>query len=197
MSAVPQSRPFTDYKSPTLRWPTGAARKSRIAETEMPGLMAIREEYAATAAAERRAHHRLAAHDDPDRGADRDAAGARRRSALGLLQHLLDPGPRRRRDRRRAARRCSPTRARSLEEYWEYTHRIFEWPDGGYANMILDDGGDATLLLHLGTRAEKDRVGAAKPGQRRGARPLRRDQEAPRRPSPAGTPRAARRQSRA
>src|SRR5256714_13060926 len=39
----------------------------------------------------------------------------------------------------------------SLHEYWEYTHKIYEWPDGGYTNMILDDGGDATLLLHLGT----------------------------------------------
>src|SRR5512145_2032957 len=44
----------------------------------------------------------------------------------------------------------------SLEEYWDYTHRIFEWTDGGFSNMILDDGGDATLLLHLGTKAEKD-----------------------------------------
>jgi adenosylhomocysteinase len=44
----------------------------------------------------------------------------------------------------------------TLTEYWDYTHRIFEWADGGYSNMILDDGGDATLLLHLGTRAEKD-----------------------------------------
>jgi adenosylhomocysteinase len=44
----------------------------------------------------------------------------------------------------------------SLTEYWDYTHKIFEWPDGGYSNMILDDGGDATLLLHLGTRAEAD-----------------------------------------
>jgi adenosylhomocysteinase len=44
----------------------------------------------------------------------------------------------------------------SLAEYWEFTHRIFEWPDGGYSNMILDDGGDATLLLHLGSRAETD-----------------------------------------
>ncbi|HLW23758.1 MAG TPA: adenosylhomocysteinase, partial [Steroidobacteraceae bacterium] len=43
----------------------------------------------------------------------------------------------------------------TLPEYWDYTHRIFEWPEG-YANMILDDGGDATLLLHLGTRAEQD-----------------------------------------
>ena len=44
----------------------------------------------------------------------------------------------------------------SLEEYWEFTHRIFEWPDRGFSNMIVDDGGDATLLLHLGSRAEKD-----------------------------------------
>src|SRR5438874_3063860 len=44
----------------------------------------------------------------------------------------------------------------SLEEYWEFTHRIFDWPDGGFTNMILDDGGDATLLLHLGARAEID-----------------------------------------
>ncbi|MFG1294321.1 MULTISPECIES: adenosylhomocysteinase [Xanthobacter] len=43
----------------------------------------------------------------------------------------------------------------SLEDYWEYTHRIFEWGDGGLPNMILDDGGDATLLVHLGKRAEE------------------------------------------
>src|SRR4030095_182278 len=42
----------------------------------------------------------------------------------------------------------------SLAEYWEYTHKIFEWADGGHSNMILDDGGDAPLLLHLGARAE-------------------------------------------
>ena len=51
----------------------------------------------------------------------------------------------------------------SLDDYWDYTHRIFEWADGGYSNMILDDGGDATLLLHLGTRAESDASLLAKP----------------------------------
>ncbi|MDP2878673.1 MAG: adenosylhomocysteinase, partial [Sulfuricella sp.] len=56
----------------------------------------------------------------------------------------------------------------SLEEYWDYTHRIFEWPrnangEEAPANMILDDGGDATLLLHLGTRAESDLSVIAKP----------------------------------
>ena len=44
----------------------------------------------------------------------------------------------------------------SLEEYWEYTHKIFEWHDGGTPNMILDDGGDATMLIILGSEAEKD-----------------------------------------
>src|ERR1700746_2553294 len=51
----------------------------------------------------------------------------------------------------------------SLAEYWDYTHRIFEWPDGGYSNLILDDGGDATLLLHLGPRAEQDAPCIARP----------------------------------
>jgi hypothetical protein len=51
----------------------------------------------------------------------------------------------------------------SLKDYWDYTHRIFEWTDGGFSNMILDDGGDATLLLHLGARAEKDISVVAKP----------------------------------
>src|SRR5260370_13416301 len=51
----------------------------------------------------------------------------------------------------------------SLADYWDYTHRIFEWPDNGYSNMILDDGGDATLLLHLGARAESDPGLIAKP----------------------------------
>jgi adenosylhomocysteinase len=51
----------------------------------------------------------------------------------------------------------------SLEEYWDYTHKIFEWPNGEQANMILDDGGDATLLLHLGARAEVDPSLVAKP----------------------------------
>src|SRR5258707_7416611 len=52
----------------------------------------------------------------------------------------------------------------TLAEYWDYTHRIFEWPDGGHSNMILDDGGDATLLLHLGAKAEKDASLIARPG---------------------------------
>ncbi len=52
----------------------------------------------------------------------------------------------------------------SLNDYWDYTHRIFEWHDGGFPNMILDDGGDATLLLHLGLQAESNPGVLAHPG---------------------------------
>jgi adenosylhomocysteinase len=70
----------------------------------------------------------------------------------------------------------------TLADYWDYTHRIFEWADGGFSNMILDDGGDATLLLHLGARAEKD-LGAGQAVLRRRDHPLRRHQgQAGRRP---------------
>ena len=92
---------FSDYVIADLALADWGRKEIRIAETEMPGLMAIREEFAAEPAAEGRAHHRFAAHDHPDRRADRDADRARRGGALGLVQHLLDPGPRRRRDRRR------------------------------------------------------------------------------------------------
>jgi adenosylhomocysteinase len=51
----------------------------------------------------------------------------------------------------------------TLDEFWNYTHRIFEWPEGQGANMIVDDGGDATLLLHLGARAERDNTLLAQP----------------------------------
>src|SRR6266498_2314417 len=51
----------------------------------------------------------------------------------------------------------------SLEEYWEFTHKIFEWPENKFANMILDDGGDATLLLHLGAKAESEPAVLAHP----------------------------------
>ena len=113
----------------------------------------------ARAAAARRAHLRLAAHDDPDRRADRDAQGARAPTCAG---------PRATSTRRRtmrpprsppAAPRCSPIKGETLKDYWDYQHRIFEWGDGGAPNMILDDGGDATLLIHLGLRAEQGETG--------------------------------------
>ena len=65
----------------------------------------------------------------------------------------------------------------TLEEYWEYTHRILEWGDGGSPNMILDDGGDATGLVMLGSKAEQDITVLDNPRQRGGDLPVRFDQE--------------------
>ena len=75
-------------------------KEIEIAETEMPGLMAVRAEFGPSPAAQGRPRRRVPAHDDPDGGAHRDPAGAGRRSPLGFVQHLLDPGSRRRRHRR-------------------------------------------------------------------------------------------------
>ena len=146
---------FTDYRVADLALADWGRKEIRIAETEMPGLMAIREEYAAS----------------------RPLEGARITGSLHmtiqtavLIETLTALGAQVRwascnifstQDHAAAAiaRDGIPVYAykgESLEEYWQFTHRIFEWPDGGYSNMILDDGGDATLLLHLGTRAEQD-----------------------------------------
>ncbi len=130
-------------------------KEIRIAETEMPGLMAIREEFAAR----------------------KPLAGARITGSLHmtiqtavLIETLTALGAEVRwascnifstQDHAAAAIAAAgiavfAVKGESLQDYWEYTHRIFEWPDSGYSNMILDDGGDATLLLHLGAKAEKD-----------------------------------------
>jgi adenosylhomocysteinase len=133
-----------------------------IAETEMPGLMAIREEYVAR----------------------QPLAGARIAGSLHmtiqtavLIETLQALGAEVRwascnifstQDHAAAAIAAAGTpvfavKGESLEEYWEYTHRIFEWHDGGTPNLILDDGGDATLLVHLGARAEQDPTVLANP----------------------------------
>ena len=65
----------------------------------------------------------------------------------------------------------------SLAEYWDYTHRIFQWPNGQYANLILDDGGDATLLCVLGPKAEQDADFLQHHSERRGRSAFRNDQE--------------------
>ncbi len=126
-----------------------------IAESEMPGLMAIREEY----------------------GPQKPLAGARIAGCLHmtiqtavLIETLLHLGAQVRwascnifstQDHAAAAMaaRGVPVFAKkgeTLEEYWEFVHKIFEWPDGEPPNLILDDGGDATLLVILGSRAERD-----------------------------------------
>ena len=84
----------------------------------------------------------------------------------------------------------------TLDDYWEYTHRIFEWPNGQHANMILDDGGDATLLLLLGTQGREGRVADREADQRGRSRALQLDPQAPRVAARAGT-RSASRRSRA
>ena len=92
--ATPAAKGALEYKVKDLSLAEWGRKEIRLAEQEMPGLMAVREEWAGQEAPRRPAHHRQPAHDHPDRGPDRDPEGAGRRSALVLLQHLLDPGPR-------------------------------------------------------------------------------------------------------
>jgi len=126
-----------------------------IAETEMPGLMTVREEYAAA---------------QPLKGARiagslhmtiQTAVLIETLKALGADVRWASCNIYSTQDHAAAAIVAAGTpvfayKGESLEEYWEYTHRIFEWADGGTPNMILDDGGDATLLVHLGLKAESD-----------------------------------------
>ena len=107
-------------------------------------------------------------------------AGARRRRALGLLQHLLDPGPRRGRGGGRPA--TAPPRdprgvpvfawkGETLEEYWDCTERALDFGDGKGPTQIVDDGGDATLLIHKGVEFEKaGKVPAAETADSRSSR---------------------------
>ena len=163
MNAVLKSDPKADYVVADLALADWGRKEIAIAETEMPGLMAIREEYAAA----------------------RPLKGARITGSLHmtiqtavLIETLKALGAEVRwascniystQDHAAAAIAKGGTavfavKGESLEQYWDYTHRIFEWPDNGYSNMILDDGGDATLLLHLGARAETDAKAIANPG---------------------------------
>jgi len=155
MSAVPNSMKSADSTLPTYRSPSGVARKSALPKTEMPGLMAIREEYASTQPCAGRAitgslHMTI-----------QTAVLIETLQALGARVRWASCNIYSTQDHAAAAIAATGTpvfayKGESLAEYWDYTHRIFEWPDGGFSNMILDDGGDATLLLHLGTRAETD-----------------------------------------
>jgi adenosylhomocysteinase len=138
-------------------------KEIRIAETEMPGLLAIRDEFAPT---------------QPLRGARITGSLHMTIQTAVLIETLQALGAQVRwascnifstQDHAAAAIAAKGTpvfayKGESLKEYWDYTHRIFEWPDGGFSNMILDDGGDATLLLHLGTRAETDPSLLTNPG---------------------------------
>ena len=151
----PQNIIDNDYVVTDLSLADWGNKEIKIAEVEMPGLMAIRKEFALTM---------------PLKGARITGSLHMTIQTAVLIQTLEALGADVRwascnifstQDHAAAAVAANGTpvfakKGETLEEYWDYTHRIFEWRDGGYSNMILDDGGDATLLLHLGTRAEKD-----------------------------------------
>ncbi|MHB0919598.1 MAG: adenosylhomocysteinase [Thiomonas delicata] len=155
MNAVADLNTTSDCAIADITLADWGRREIRIAETEMPGLMAIREEFAAG---------------QPLRGARITGSLHMTIQTAVLIETLQALGAEVRwascnifstQDHAAAAIAASGTpvfavKGESLEDYWDYTHRIFEWSDGGYSNMILDDGGDATLLLHLGARAESD-----------------------------------------
>ncbi|MDP9089838.1 MAG: adenosylhomocysteinase [Pseudomonadota bacterium] len=138
-------------------------KEIQIAETEMPGLMAIRREFAAS---------------QPLKGARITGSLHMTIQTAVLIETLEALGAEVRwascniystQDHAAAAIAANGTsvfaiKDESLADFWDYTHRIFEWPDCGFSNMILDDGGDATLLLHLGARAERNPSLLAKPG---------------------------------
>ena len=156
-------KPAQDYHVADINLADWGRKEIRIAETEMPGLMAIREEFSLT---------------KPLRGARITGSLHMTIQTAVLIQTLEALGAQVRwascniystQDHAAAAIAANGTpvfayKGENLDEYWDYTHRIFEWPDGGFSNMILDDGGDATLLLHLGTKAEKDPSAIANPG---------------------------------
>jgi adenosylhomocysteinase len=155
MSAVLKSAATEDFKVADLALAAWGDKEIAIAETEMPGLMAIREEFKSQ---------------QPLRGARITGSLHMTIQTAVLIQTLEALGAKVRwascniystQDHAAAAIAAAGTpvfavKGESLADYWDYTHRIFEWPDAGYTNMILDDGGDATLLLHLGTTAETD-----------------------------------------
>ncbi|MYM28978.1 adenosylhomocysteinase [Duganella sp. CY15W] len=166
MNAVLKSA--QDYLVADISLAPWGNKEIKIAETEMPGLMAIREEFAAA---------------QPLKGARITGSLHMTIQTAVLIQTLEALGAQVRwascniystQDHAAAAIAANGTpvfaiKGETLDEYWEYTHRIFEWPNDAagnpvYSNMILDDGGDATLLLHLGARAEKDISVLAAPG---------------------------------
>ena len=145
---------MNDYVVKDINLADWGRKELDIAETEMPGLMATRAEYGQS---------------QPLKGA-RIAGSLHMTIQTGVLIETLKAlGADVRwascniystQDHAAAAIAAAGTpvfavKGETLEEYWEYTHRIFEWADGGAPNMILDDGGDATLLVHLGLRAEQ------------------------------------------
>jgi adenosylhomocysteinase len=158
MTASPKAAPPVtaagpDYAVKDIGLADWGRKELAIAETEMPGLMATRDEYGP---------------EQPLRGARiagslhmtiQTAVLIETLTALGADVRWASCNIYSTQDHAAAAIAAGGTpvfavKGESLVEYWDYTHRIFEWADGGTPNMILDDGGDATLLIHLGARVE-------------------------------------------
>jgi adenosylhomocysteinase len=153
---------FKDYFVKDIGLASWGRKELDIAETEMPGLMAVREEYKKS---------------QPLKGARIAGSLHMTIQTAMLIESLKALGAEIRwascniystQDHAAAAIAAAGTpvfafKGESLDEYWEFTHRIMEWRDGGTPNMILDDGGDATILIILGSKAEKDRSVIAKP----------------------------------
>ena len=162
MNAAVVDSKFTDFRVADASLAGWGRKEILIAESEMPALMAIRAEYAAA---------------KPLKGARIAGSLHMTIQTAVLIETLQALGAEVRwascnifstQDHAAAAiaARGTPVfayKGESLDEYWEFTHRIFEFADGKGPNMILDDGGDATLLVHLGIRAEKDASVLAKP----------------------------------
>ena len=164
-AATPNTQ--NDFVVADLSLASWGDKEIKIAETEMPGLMAIRDEFAAI---------------QPLKGARITGSLHMTIQTAVLIQTLEALGAQVRwascnifstQDHAAAAIAACGTpvfayKGETLDEYWEYTHRIFEWPsmngEAVYSNMILDDGGDATLLLHLGAKAETDQSVLTNPG---------------------------------
>ncbi len=154
MSAVPQNLKG-DYYVADIKLADFGRKEISIAETEMPGLMAVREEYKGR---------------QPLKGARIAGSLHMTIQTAVLIETLVALGAEVRwascnifstQDHAAAAIAAAGVpvfayKGESLVEYWDFTHRIFDWHDGSLPNMILDDGGDATLLAYLGTRAEND-----------------------------------------
>jgi len=146
---------FTDCKIADITLAGWGRKEIAIAETEMPGLMSIRDKYAA---------------EQPLKGARIAGSLHMTIQTAVLIEALIALGAEVRwvscnifstQDHAAAAIAAQgipvyAIKGETLEEYWEYTHNLMEWHDGGTPNMILDDGGDATMLLILGSKAEKD-----------------------------------------
>jgi adenosylhomocysteinase len=155
MSAVLKEVRTQDYVIADMSQADWGRKEIRIAETEMPGLMAIREEFAKA---------------QPLKGARITGSLHMTIQTAVLIETLTALGAEVRwascnifstQDHAAAAIAAAGVpvfakKGETLEEYWDYTHRIFDWADGKPTNMILDDGGDATLLLHLGADAARD-----------------------------------------